>query len=77
MMKKKNKMNQKNQNLMKREILLKRKKFIKWLDTEKEFNFMVQKKVNFFVNMKVIGIEILNMEKENVLIQMDHGIGEN
>jgi len=38
---------------------------------------MVQKKVNFFVNMKVIGIEILNMEKENVPIQMDHGIGEN
>ena len=62
---------------MKREILLKRKRFIKWLDTEKEFNFMVQKKVNFFVNMKVIGIEILNMEKENVPIQMDHGIGEN
>ena len=62
---------------MKREILLKRKKFIKWLDTEKEFNFMVQKKINSFVNMKVIGIEILNMGKENVPIQMDHGIGEN
>ena len=56
---------------MKKEILLKRRKFIKWSDMGLEYNCLVVKVKTICVNMKDTGIGIQNMAKENVRIQTD------